>query len=129
MPKRPQPATDAELAILKLLWDAESLTAREIREALYPDATPSAHGTVQTLLQRLEKKALIVRDSDSFAHVFRANISRPEFVGVQLDALAARLTDGSMVPFIMHAVESRGLSAEELTQIRKLIDKKRRKDQ
>jgi len=121
MARKPQHASDAELAILKLLWKAESLTARDIREQLYPGGTSSDHGTVQKLLQRLENKGLVSRDRRSFAHVFRAIVSRGGLVGRQLDAMADKLTDGSMVPFIMHAVESKKLTSEEREEIRQLL--------
>jgi predicted transcriptional regulator len=119
---RPQ-ATDAELAILKLLWESESLSARDIREQLYPDGTPSDHATVQKLLQRLEQKKLIARDRRSFAHSFRAIVTREELAGEQLEALASKLTDGSLVPFILHAVSSKPLTAQEREEIRRLLDR------
>jgi BlaI family transcriptional regulator, penicillinase repressor len=122
MPKKKQAASDAELAILRLLWNNESLTAREIREVLYPAGTPSDHGTVQKLLQRLEGKKLITRDSSSFVHVFRAKVSRCEMAGQQLETLAEKLTEGSLVPFIMHAVGSRKLTLQERKEIRQLLD-------
>jgi predicted transcriptional regulator len=118
---RPQ-ATDAELAILKLLWEGGPLSARQIRDELYPSGTPSDHATVQTLLARLERKKLITRDRRSFAHSFTAAVTREELAGDQLEALAAKLTDGSMVPFILHAVSSKRLSAKERQEIRELLE-------
>lgn len=125
MPASHRPATDAELAILKLLWERDSLSAREIREQIYPRGTPSDHATVQTLLQRLERKKLVARDRTSFAHAFRAKVTREELAGEQLEALASKLTDGSMVPFIMHAVGSTPLTAEERREIRRLLDRRK----
>lgn len=125
MPKKKLSASDAELAVLRLLWEHESLRAREIREVLYPGGTPSDHGTVQKLLQRLENKKLIDRDNSSFVHVFRAKVSRSEMAGQQLESLAAKLTEGSLVPFIMHAVGSRKLTAQERREIRRLLDGKK----
>lgn len=122
MPRKPQPASDAELAILKLLWDAESLTAKEIREKLYPEGTASDHGTVQKLLQRLESKGLVARDRRSFAHLFRAKVSRSTLAGQQLETLAQKLTEGSLVPLIMHAVGSTKLTPQERKEIRQLLD-------
>jgi BlaI family penicillinase repressor len=122
MPKKKQAASDAELAILRLLWKDESLTAREIREVLYPIGTSSDHGTVQKLLQRLESKKLISRDSSSFVHVFRAKVTRSEMAGQQLETLAEKLTEGSLVPFIMHAVGSKKLTSQERKEIRQLLD-------
>jgi predicted transcriptional regulator len=125
MSKKKLSATDAELAVLRLLWESESLTAREIREVLYPGGTSSDHGTVQKLLQRLEKKQLVIRDSTAFVHVFRAKVSRGEMAGQQLESLAEKLTDGSLVPFIMHAVGSRSLTAQERKEIRRLLDSRK----
>jgi BlaI family penicillinase repressor len=122
MAKKKQAASDAELAVLRLLWEHESLTAREIREVLYPEGTTSDHGTVQKLLQRLEDKNLITRDNSSFVHIFRATVSRSEMAGQQLETLAEKLTEGSLVPFIMHAVGSRKLTAQERKEIRQLLD-------
>ena len=122
MAVKPQHVTDAELAILKVVWERESATAREIRDRLYPDGTPSDHATVQKLLQRLEKKNLVSRNRRSFAHIFRAKVSRSTLAGRQLDAMAAKLTDGSMVPFIMHAVGSPKLTPKERKEIRQLLD-------
>ena len=53
---------NAELAVMELLWEEDRLTARQIRAALYPDATRAQHGTVQKLLQRLEEKWFVERD-------------------------------------------------------------------
>jgi predicted transcriptional regulator len=108
-----------------LLWEHASLSAREIREQLYPGGTPSDHATVQKLLQRLEQKKLVVRDRRSFAHSFRAAVTREELAGAQLEALASKLTDGSMVPFILHAVSCKPLSAEERNEIRRLLDRRK----
>jgi BlaI family transcriptional regulator, penicillinase repressor len=118
-------ATDAELAILKLLWERESLTAREIREQLYPDGSPSDHATVQKLLQRLEQKKLVARDRRSFAHSFRASVTREALAAGQLEALAEKLTDGSLVPFILHAVSTKTLTPEERAAIRRLLDRRK----
>jgi predicted transcriptional regulator len=117
---KPQ-ATDAELAILKLLWEGGPLTARDLRERLYPGGTPSDQATVQTLLSRLERKNLVTRDRTSFAHSFMAAVTREVLAGDQLEALAAKLTDGSMVPFILHAVSSKKLSPKERQEIRDLL--------
>src|SRR5262245_35500376 len=56
MPAPTDPIPDAELQVLKLLWATESLTARELAVAIYRVADNSTVGTVQKLLQRLEKK-------------------------------------------------------------------------
>ena len=66
---------------MELLWQNEHLTARDIRERLYPDATKAQHGTVQRLLQRLEDKGYVERDRSLFVHLFSAAISRQAYAG------------------------------------------------
>jgi predicted transcriptional regulator len=110
---------------LKLLWESEPRSAREIREQLYPRGTPSDHATVQKLLQRLEQKMLVARDRRPFAHLFRATVTRKELAGEQLEALASKLTDGSLVPFILHAMGAKPLTAEERNEIRRLLDRRK----
>jgi predicted transcriptional regulator len=122
MPPKSSRVSPAELAVLKLLWDAEPLAARAIRERLYPEGTPSDNATVQKLLQRLESKRLVKRDRSRFAHTFTARVTRSEIVGEELEALAEKLTDGSLVPLIMHAARARKLSAAQRRDLRALLD-------
>jgi predicted transcriptional regulator len=76
---------NAELAVMDLLWQGDRLTARRIRERLYPDATRMQHGTVQRLLQRLEEKGSVERDRRLPVHLFSAAISRQTYAGQQLE--------------------------------------------
>ena len=55
----PERLTNAEMALMDLLWETARLTARQIREQLYDDAKTSQHGTVQRLLQGLEEKGFV----------------------------------------------------------------------
>lgn len=120
-----KPVTDAELAVLKLLWERGPLTARAIREELYPRGTPSDHATVQKLLERLESKGCTTRDRSGFAHVFAARVTQQAVVGQQLEALAEKLTDGSLAPLIMHVVNSKKLSARDRRELRELFNRRR----
>ncbi|HVC98806.1 MAG TPA: BlaI/MecI/CopY family transcriptional regulator [Pirellulales bacterium] len=113
---------DAELRVLKILWDKPQLSAREVTTALYPRTTTSEIGTVQSLLQRLETKGLVHRDRSQHVHRFTASITRIEFAGHQLQAMVDRLTDGSVVPLLAHLVHSRGLSDQEKAELRELLD-------
>ena len=117
-----QPLANAELAVMDLLWERdEPLTARQIREALYPDATRAQHGTVQRLLQRLQDKGYIERDKSLSVHFFSATISRQTYAGQQLESLADKLTAGSFAPLITHLVEEKKISQDELSRIRSIL--------
>jgi BlaI family transcriptional regulator, penicillinase repressor len=121
VPPKPQPVTDAELDVMKLIWEHQPINSGFIRKQLYPAGSASDHATVQKLLQRLEAKGVIERDRSSSPHTFRARVSCSDLAGQQLDALAERLTDGSLVPFIIHAIGKKRLSAEERAAILELL--------
>lgn len=114
--------TDAELSVLKVLWDRGSCAIRGITEAIYEQATESEYATVQKLLHRLEAKGYVDRDRSSFAHQVRATTTREEFAAAQLEALAEKLSDGSLVPLLSHLVGGRRLAPHERDKLRKLLD-------
>jgi BlaI family penicillinase repressor len=117
-----QPAlANAELAIMDLLWESERLTARQIREQLYPDAAKAQHGTVQRLLQRLEDKGYVERDRSLPVHLFSSALSRETYAGRQLESLANKLTAGSIAPLITHLVEKKKISPDEIERIRTIL--------
>jgi len=116
------PLANSELAVMNLLWQNERLTARDIREQLYPDATKAQHGTVQKLLQRLEDKGYVERDRSLSVHLFSAAISRQTYAVRQLESLADKLTAGSFAPLITHLVEQKKISRDEINRIRAILD-------
>lgn len=122
MPRSPKTITDAELAVLKVLWQQGPLSARAITDELYPDGAESEFASVHSFLQRLERKGLIRRDRTLFTHVFHATVSQSDLVGRELEALADRLSDGSLAPFITHLFARQRLGRNEAAMIRKLLD-------
>ena len=113
---------NAELAVMELLWDESGLTARKIRETLYPDATRAQHGTVQRLLQRLEDKGFVTRDKSLPVHLFSASFSREAYASGQLESLTAKLTGGSIAPLITHLIEQDRITPDEIKRLRKILE-------
>lgn len=107
---------------MNLLWQTDQLTARQIREQLYPKATKAQHGTVQRLLQRLEYKGYVERDRSLSVHLFSAATSRQTYAGSQLESLTAKLTGGSLAPLITHLVAEKKISREEINRLRAILD-------
>ena len=120
--KKPQSITDTELAVLKLLWEQGPLAARAITEVIYPQCSASDVGTVHSMLQRLEAKKLVQRNRGSHPHIFSATVSRTDVAGQQLEQMAEKLADGSMVPFLAHLVQAGRLTQDELDELRALLD-------
>ena len=103
---------------MDLLWQIDQLTARELRESLYPDADKAQHGTVQRLLQRLEDKGYVERDRALSVHFFSAAVTREAYAGTQLEELAAKLTAGSFAPLLTHLVEEKKISRKDIEELR-----------
>ena len=122
MSKRPQTVTDAELAVIKVLWQNGPQTARALTEAIYPGGAESEFASVHSFLQRLERKGLVTRDRRSAVHIFAASVSQASVIGSELSALADRLGDGSIAPLIMHLVEEKRLTTQEAAEIRAILD-------
>ncbi|MEX0938912.1 MAG: BlaI/MecI/CopY family transcriptional regulator [Pirellulales bacterium] len=116
--------TDAELRLLAALWEGQPQTARQLAEALYRAAGATELGTVQKLLQRLETKGLVQRDRSGHVHQFSPAVGRDELAGRQLQQMAEKLSEGSLVPLISHLVKTRAISAREKEEIRRLLDEK-----
>ena len=117
-----QRLTNAELAIMELLWERSPLTARQVREQLYDDSKTSQHGTVQRLLQSLEEKGFVNRDRSLGVHLFSVIVSREAYGGLQLESLAEKLTGGSIAPLLTHLLDQKKLDKTEIKRLRKLLE-------
>ncbi len=122
MGRSPQDVTEAELAILKVLWDANDCTIRQITDSVYPRGSESDYATVKKLLARLEEKKCVKKDRRQIPHKFAAIISRDDLVGRRLRTLADHLCDGSAAPLLMHLLEGKGISANQQRELRELIE-------
>jgi len=120
--KKPQNVTDAELAVLKVLWRHGPSTAKAITDAVYPRAAESEFASVHSFLLRLERKGFVGRDRGTHPHVFSAMISEADIIGRELSTLAERLGERSIAPLIMQLVTHQQLSRKDLAEIRKLLD-------
>jgi predicted transcriptional regulator len=127
MAKRAAHVTEAELAVLDVLWERGAASAREITERLYPRGRAADVATVQKLLQRLEDKGFVARDRSARVHQFSATATRKEFAGQQLLGLAEKISGGSLTPLLVHLVESKRLSRRELDELRTLLENHKRR--
>ncbi|MCA9321282.1 MAG: BlaI/MecI/CopY family transcriptional regulator [Planctomycetes bacterium] len=119
--------TDAELAILEVLWRSSELTIRDLTDRLYPQGGTSAYATVQKLLERLEKKGCVARRRETSAHRFSASVEREQLIDHSLREVAEKLCGGSMTPLLTQLVRARGLSPAERDELQALIDRFDRK--
>ena len=127
MGRTPQDVTDAELAVLKVLWEHGGETIRRVTEILYPNQSESDYATVKKLLSRLEAKQCVRRDRGEMAHRFEATISLDDLVGRRLEALANNLCGGSSEPLLMHLLHGADVTPRQQEELRRLIREKSRK--
>ncbi len=122
MARTPQDITDAELAVLQVLWDEGPCSIRRITDVLYPNGRAAQYATVQKLLDRLEGKDVVQRDRSVAVHRFAAKIDRNELIGRRLQSVAEKLCGGSWTPLLTQLVNSQNLSANDRQTLRDLID-------
>ncbi len=115
--------SDAEMEVLKTLWEQGPATIREINQVLSERGKKWAYTTVATLLHRLQSKQAVKTDSTTPPHVYQAARTRSDLLGEQLEAAANEFCDGKAAPLVLSLVQSNRFTAEELARFRQLIDK------
>ena len=124
MPRsRPRP-TDAELEILRVLWERGPSTVRHVHEAL-AGTRDTGYTTTLKLMQIMADKRLVDRDESSRTHVYTASMSAEHTQGQLLNDLVDRAFGGSAAALVLRALSTRSTSDDELREIRKLIDEAR----
>jgi predicted transcriptional regulator len=116
----PRP-TDAELAILRILWDRGPSTVRQVHEILGLERQ-AAYTTALKLLQIMTEKGLVERDERDRTHIYRARLSEETTQRQLVRDLVDRAFAGSSSKLVLQALASKRASAEELRDIRKAID-------
>ena len=117
----PRP-TEAEIAILQVLWKRGSSTVREVQEAL-EETRPSGYTTVLKLMQIMNRKGLVVRDESERSHRYEAAPSQNQTQKQLVRDLLDRAFEGSAQQLIMQALSTKKTSRAELKEIRKLLNK------
>jgi predicted transcriptional regulator len=116
----PRP-TDAELAILRVLWERGPSTVRQVHEVLVRER-PTAYTTALKLLQIMTDKGLVRRDETDRTHVYQARLSEEQTQRQLVRDLLDRAFGGSATKLVVQALAARRASPDELGEIRRLID-------
>jgi predicted transcriptional regulator len=118
-PPRP---TDAELGILRVLWDRGPSTVRDILTVL-DQTRPTGYTTVLKTLQIMTDKQLVRRDTSERTHVYRCRLTEEQTQQQLVGDLLARAFDGSAAKLVMQALATQPATPEELEEIRRLLDR------
>ena len=120
---QPRP-TDAELAILRVLWERGPSTVRQVFEAM-SGSRDTGYTTTLKLMQIMAEKGLVVRDETERTHVYSARASRGQTQRQLVSDLVDRAFGGSAAALVQQALSAHPASDKELKDIQKLIDEYR----
>jgi predicted transcriptional regulator len=113
--------TDAELAILRVLWERGPSTVRQVFEVLSAERE-LGYTTALKMLQIMHEKGLVQRDVTDRTHVFSATQTQVQTQRNLLDDLLDKAFGGSSLSLVMQALATRKASHEELAEIRRMLD-------
>ena len=116
------PPTDRELEALKVLWDRGEATVRDLADAMNAGAKQDgddelAYTTVLSLLQVMEQKGLVGHRREGKAYVYVPRVERQSTIRRMASSFLEKVFDGAVDEYLVHALESKRLSADELDQL------------
>lgn len=118
---------ERELDIMQALWQLGAATVTDVQKALQEQQKNIAYTTIQTMLNRLETKKIVVRDTTDRIHRYRALLKQPNATDNALKRLTERFFGGSAEAVVSRLVE-KDLTSEQLERIQSLIDAHRQKE-
>lgn len=121
MAKREIDLGEAELAVLRVLWEEGPQTVRAVMAKLHDRGRKVAYTTVMTFLTRLEQKGVVASDKGEHAYVYRAKVTREQVAKTRVRSLLDQLYDGAAAPMVLHLIENERFTDQEIAQLRKLL--------
>jgi BlaI family transcriptional regulator, penicillinase repressor len=122
MAKQNQPRpTDAELEILRVLWNRGPSTVRDVYEELKRDKDVG-YTTVLKFMQIMAEKGLVRRDEDQRAHLYESTVPKESTQRQLVGDLLNRAFGGSALELVMQALSAKRATPAEIEQIRRLLD-------
>ena len=118
--------TDQELEILKVIWQLGPSTVREVHQELLKHRK-IAYTTVLTMMGILERKGHLKKTAGEKAYLYRTARPQAQVTAGMVKEFVNRVFNGSTKPLLVHLVEDRGISAEELAELQTLVEDQRKK--
>ena len=115
----PRP-TEAELEMLRVLWERGPLTVREIHEGL--EENPTGYTTTLKILQKMTDKGLVRRDESNRSHVYQPVAKAGDTQRQLVRDFVHKAFGGSPAQLVMHALSEKKATPAELSEIRRLLD-------
>ena len=113
--------TEQELEIMKVVWERQTATVREVYEALR-ERKGVAYTTVMTMMNILETKGHLVKRPEGRAYVYEPSQAQTQVISGMVQDFVDRVFDGAARPLVLSLLQERKLSREDLEEISRLID-------
>jgi predicted transcriptional regulator len=113
--------TERELQALKVLWQFDRATVREICDAVNKQGNDLAYTTVLSLLQVMEQKGLVGHSANGKVYSYFAKVRREQTFRRLAKGFLETVFDGAMDEYVMHALESRRVSRVEIERLEQMI--------
>jgi BlaI family transcriptional regulator, penicillinase repressor len=113
--------TDRELEALKVLWDQEQSTVREVWRVLSAADRDLAYTTILSLMQVMEQKGLVGHRAEGKAYVYFPRVERKNVFRGLASGFLERVFDGAVDEYLVHALQGRRPSDEELDRLERMI--------
>jgi len=118
---------EAELEVLRYVSDRDGATVREAAEH-FAEARGLARTTVLTMMERLRKKGFLLREETETGFRYQASQSKATVLRGLVGDFVERSLGGSLQPFVAYLAEKRGVTADELAELRSLVDELERRE-
>jgi len=122
MRRRSSILTEQELEIMKIVWQHDSSTVRDVYEALL-EKRKIAYTTVMTMMKVLEQKKYLKKTQTERAYIYRPAQPQRQVIRAMVRDFVNRVFNGSASPLLVHLVEEHDLSREDLEEIARLRKK------
>jgi BlaI family penicillinase repressor len=112
--------TPPELAIMKIVWRLQSVTVRDVYEALRAKRRV-AYTTVMTMMNILETKGYLNKDTRDRAYRYRPAHPERAVITAMVREFVSRVFDGAPRPLLLHLVKEEQFSDDEREELLRLI--------
>jgi BlaI family transcriptional regulator, penicillinase repressor len=113
--------TESELEILKVLWERDLASVRDVHEEL-AKSKDVGYTTTLKLMQIMHEKGLVKRDDSFKTHIYEAAVSREKTQKHLLGKMINTLFGGSSTELVLQALGSHKTTPEELDEIQQLLN-------
>ncbi len=114
--------TNAELRILRVLWERGPSTVRQVFEVLAPTQEDLTYPAVLRMMQLMADKGMLDRDGSERSHIFQAAQPRSEVQRSLLDDLLERAFGGDALEMLSAAFARRRMKPEEREAVARMLD-------